>query len=132
MIEEFRITDVLYMMNTFSVTGSRVYNLETLRSQATHGTLKDGAPSEVFDDYAGDFEDDEENTDTAETEYEYDFVENDPVGVIVESPVIDNNEYYNDIDYYTSSYSEEDVNGYYEEPSENNDNEYEDYVEYEE
>lgn len=43
MITDFQITDLLYVMNTFTATSTRVYQLETLRSQATHGKLQDAA-----------------------------------------------------------------------------------------
>ena len=64
-IEEFGITDVLYVLNTFIVTDTRVYTLETLRTQATHGSLKDDAPEESDIE---DTEDSESDADTEDTE----------------------------------------------------------------
>ena len=128
MIEEFCITDVLYVMNTFSVTGQRVYNLETLRSQASHGTLEDDAPSEIEEEITSSNAKNDSETDSdteldSDLEYVYDVGMNNPIGVIINSRVVDINDYYNNIDLYTSN-SEENDN--------NDDNEYydneEDYI----
>ena len=116
MIEEFCITDVLYVMNTFSVTGQRVYNLETLRSQASHGTLEDDAPSETEEDTISKAKSDSEtDTDTdmeldSDLEYVYDVGMNNPIGVIINSRVVDIDDYYNNIDLYTNSSEENDNN----------------------
>ena len=122
MIEEFCITDVLYMLNTFSVTGQRVYDLETLRSQASHGTLQDDAPHEAFDDYI-DY-DENEDIDTSEIQYVYDLGKNNPIGVVINSQVIDIDEYNNNIDYYNGLNSEEEEDGGDEEPEDYYQDEY--------
>lgn len=130
MIEEFCITDVLYVMNPFSVTGSRAYNLETLRSQASHGTLQDDAPSEAIDENPNGDKDTETDTDS-ETQFVYDVGVNNPVGVMVDSQYVDIDEYYNNIDLYTSSGDDEnlydDEQGYSDFSDDNY--EYEDYFE---
>lgn len=61
LIEEFGITDVVYIMNTFSAVGQNAYNLETLRTQATPGNLEDNAT-----DY--DYETEEESESESELE----------------------------------------------------------------
>lgn len=60
-IEEFGITDVLLIMNTFSAVGQNAYNLETLRTQATPGDLEDNAT---------DYDDDTEEESVADSENE--------------------------------------------------------------
>lgn len=129
MAEEFCITDVLYVMNTFSVTGQRAYELETLRSQASHGTLEDNAPSEVIEENTSSKSKNDSETDTdaeSETEFVYDVGVNNPVGVIVDSQVVDIDEYYNNIDYYTSSNDEE---SYYDD-GEDGGQDYDEYYDY--
>lgn len=111
MVEEFCITDVLYVMNTFSVTGQKVYNLETLRTQASHGTLEDDAPSEVIDNTVHVQSSKSETDNDSEDEFVYDVGMNNPVGIIIDSQVIDIDEYYNNIDLYTSS-SDDEENDY--------------------
>ncbi len=65
MIQEFGITDVLYAMNAFTISDERVYTLETLRSQATHGNLNDDAPKdEDNDSYDSSDSDTEKGSDT--------------------------------------------------------------------
>ena len=98
MIQEFEITDVLYVMNSFSVTGNRVYSLETLRTQATHGTLNDAAPEEdIIDTDKEKKSTDGSDTDSdtySQTQYVYDVGLNNQVGVYVDSQVVPLDEYY--------------------------------------
>ncbi len=130
MIEEFCITDVLYLFNTFSVTGSRVYNLETLRSQASHGTLQDDAPSEVpvDDSVSSTTSNIDSDTDSSNMEFVYDIGRNNPIAVIIKNQYIDINDYYNNIDYYTSMANEPDEVSSTEENEFSDDGEY--YEEY--
>ena len=100
MIEDFDITDVLYVVNTFTVTSQRTYQLETLRSQATHGTLRDDAPDSVTvsssdSDSSQDTEDENEEEDG--TQYVYGIGLNNQVSVIEND---DGEEDYNDNDDY--------------------------------
>ena len=91
MIDEFGITDVLYLMNTYTVTDTRVYTLESLRTQATHGDLKDNAPDSDSDsdsdsDKKGSDSDklgSDKDTDTVE--YIYDVGINNQVGIVENS-----------------------------------------------
>lgn len=95
MISEFGITDVLYLMNTYTVTDSRVYTLETLRTQATHGTLKDDAPETSAETSSASNSDSDplsSDSDTDTVEYIYDVGVNNQVG-IVEKPEQDTPEY---------------------------------------
>lgn len=130
LIEEFCITDVLYALNTFSVSGSGVYSLETLRTQATHGSLKDEAPeyeppveeeSEIVDDNSADTD-----TDSDGVDYVYDVGVNNPIGVMINSQFVDIDEYYNNIDKYTKGddEEEEDFGDDLGEDENNEDNEY--------
>ena len=111
MIQDFGITDVLYLMNTYTVTDTRVYTLETLRTQATHGSLNDDAPSANEDGTDSDSSDSDSSTDkeglftdldtesSNEPEYIYDVGINNQVG-IVESSDEDNADYGDDETYY--------------------------------
>lgn len=131
MVEEFCITDVLYVMNTFSVTDQKVYNLETLRTQASHGSLEDNAPVEVIDNSVSSKAKSDTETDTdSELDFVYDVGVNNPVGIIIDSQVIDIDEYYNNIDLYTSSSEEENEDGEYEDEVQGYEEEYYDYDEY--
>lgn len=88
-INDFKITDVLYLMNTYTVTDTRVYTIETLRTQATHGSLRDGAPDSDSDSDSesdsdkkssdSDTENGEEGT--SSVEYIYDVGINNQVGI---------------------------------------------------
>lgn len=84
MITDFKVTDLLYVTNTFTATGTSVYQLETLRSQATHGKLEDAA-SEV--DLSTDSSSDSDTDKTTDTDiqtddgYIYDVGLNNQVGV---------------------------------------------------
>ncbi len=124
MIEDFGITDVLYVMNTFTVTSQRAYQLETLRTQATHGTLKDDAPAVYSDDSdsdsAADTESEDENEDG--TQYVYGIGLNNQVSVIEndngEEEYDGNDDYNYDEDYnydYDEGYDYEYDYGYDEE-----------------
>lgn len=94
MIQDFGITDVLYLMNTFTITDTRVYTLETLRTQATHGSLEDNAPSET-DSTDSDTSSDKRNgsdggssdgeSQSNEPEYIYDVGINNHVGIVESS-----------------------------------------------
>ena len=99
-----------------------------LRSQASHGTLEDDAPSEIEEEITSSNAKNDSETDSdteldSDLEYVYDVGMNNPIGVIINSRVVDINDYYNNIDLYTSN-SEENDN--------NDDNEYydneEDYI----
>lgn len=91
MISEFGITDVLYLMNTYTVTDTRVYTLETLRTQATHGTLKDDAPDSESDSSSDSDSDSDKkdplaiDSDTDTVEYIYDVGVNNQVGIVENS-----------------------------------------------
>ena len=92
-------TDVLYLMNTYTVTDTRVYTLESLRTQATHGDLKDNAPGSDSDsDFDSDSDSDSDKNDkkkgsdsdstdseSGEPEYIYDVGINNQVGVVEHS-----------------------------------------------
>ncbi len=95
MIEEFKITDVLYVMNTFSVTGDRSYLLENLRSQATHGTLKDDAPDDNAANEGSKGSDTaaESDEESSGVEYIYGVGVNNQIGVIENSQPDDNPNY---------------------------------------
>ncbi len=126
MIKEFGITDVIYVMNTFPVTDTRVYSIETLRTQATHGSLKDDAPdsdSETDSDSNTDkLKSSDKDTDTIE--YIYDVGINNQVGVIEHSDEDDNNEISEiNNDNYDNENFDNDDNG-------NIDNDYEDNADY--
>ena len=92
MISEFGITDVLYLMNTYTVTDTRVYTLETLRTQATHGSLRDDAPEEPYADTDSDKKSSGSDSDATDTEkgendveYIYDVGINNQVGIVESS-----------------------------------------------
>lgn len=94
MIQEFGITDVLYLMNSYTITDTRVYSLETLRTQATHGSLEDKAPSDTdaSDTDSSDSDSDKKkiptDSDTEssnEPEYIYDVGINNQVGIVENS-----------------------------------------------
>ncbi len=86
MIEDFKITDVLYCLDMFTITSQNVYALETLRTQATHGRLEDNATdSDSSDtDKASDSEANDtegEASEESKIEYIYDVGLNNSVGI---------------------------------------------------
>ncbi len=89
MVEDFKITDVLYCLDMFTITSQNVYQLETLRTQATHGRLEDNAtdsdadePNENADSAITTDTDSEDNTgEESEIQYIYDVGLNNSVGV---------------------------------------------------
>lgn len=94
MIEDFGITDVLYVLDTVTVTSSNAYTLETLRTQATHGRLEDNATDSEedgnSDSHAGSdtdilVSDDEYGEEESQIQYIYDVGLNNSVGVIENS-----------------------------------------------
>ncbi len=92
-IIDFEITDVLYLTNTVTATGTSAYQLETLRSQATKVELKDNAPKSTYTtsstesggdtDTESDSDTDTENIST--DEYIYGVGLNNQIGVIEHS-----------------------------------------------
>lgn len=88
-IKTFKITDVLYVMNTFTVTSQRAYILETLRTQVTNGTIQDDSPIEDIE------EEDSESTDE-ESEAEDDIQYVYSVGLNNQVSVIENSQHEND------------------------------------
>ncbi len=103
MISEFGVTDVLYLMNTYTVTDSSVYTLETIRTQATNGTLKDDAPdtdvpdsSDSDTDTDFDTESDEGYGEPNEPEYIYGVGINNQIGIVEpsSSPIEEQTEEY--------------------------------------
>lgn len=115
-VNDFSITDVLYITNTCTITDQRVYTIETLRTQATHGSLKDDAPEEESDTETDtDSNSDSDSNDTDTIEYIYDVGVNNQVGVVEHS----------DEDNTTYSEPQED-DTYYED--ENNDAGEDDYI----
>lgn len=71
MIEDFKITDLLYAVTTNTAIGTRAYQLETLRSQATHGRLEDNA-TDVDNTSEKSTEKDTENSDGEDNTPQYD------------------------------------------------------------
>ncbi len=132
MIDEFGITDVLYLMNTYTVTDTRVYSLETLRTQATHGSLKDGAPDNDSDSDSDSDSDkkkgsdsdssDSDEKDPNEIEYIYDVGINNQIG-IVESSDEDNGA--SDYDNENTGYDDGAGGGIYDDYSYDDGNDYE-------
>ena len=119
-IGDFGITDVLYLMNTFTVTDNRVYTLETLRTQATHGNLKDNAPdqSDTDTDSDPDTSSSDTETDTEQTssvQYIYDVGINNQIGIEESSDIggLDQaSDYYDDTQQEDQNVYEEDDYSY--------------------
>ncbi|MBQ3969717.1 MAG: hypothetical protein II685_04430 [Clostridia bacterium] len=119
MIEEFKITDVLYALSADTLISTNVYKLETLRTQASHGTLEDNAPEVVSEESAdgkkksSDSDIDLDSDTESEAQFVYDVGVNNAVGIMVDSEVVSIDEYYSSLESsaeedYIDDYDEED------------------------
>ena len=110
-ITEFGVTDVLYMLSTYTITGQSVYTLETLRTQATNGTLKDDAPETditVYDNYDDTNDtDDTDETSPNEPQYVYDIGLNNQISVIDPPSPPEEEQSQVPTDDYTENYTED-------------------------
>ena len=111
MIEDFKITDLLYAVTTATATSTRAYQLETLRSQATHGRLEDNATDTEEDTDNNNTEKDTENEEGEDNtpQYEYDVGLNNVVSEYVpeendDYEQYDEGEYYEQYDYDEGEY----------------------------
>ena len=86
MIEDFKITDVLYCVDMFTITTQEAYSLETIRTQATHGRLEDNATdSDDTDSSKKKDTDSDSDEETSGPKYIYDVGLNNSVGEVEES-----------------------------------------------
>ena len=91
MIEDFKITDVLYCVDMFTITTQEAYSLETIRTQATHGRLEDNATdSDDTDSSKKKNTDSDSDEETSGPKYIYDVGLNNSVGEVEESDNYEN------------------------------------------
>lgn len=109
-ITDLKITDVLYLTNTVTATGTSAYTLESLRTQVTQGDVKDNAPESSDTDTEEDTDTSSDNENISTDEYVYGIGLNNQIGVIEHSDDVESNDDYavsEDAGEYEDSYDDE-------------------------
>lgn len=111
LVEEFGITDVLFLMNSYSAVGGNAQNLETLRTQATPGNLQDDASDVDFeDDVAEDSSSDSMDNDNSSDANSY--VDNTSYGVGLNNPIDNGDDLPDNDESYDDGYNDSYDDGY--------------------